>query len=65
MYYKDVQHMTVSGKTSGRNLANTDVTVSSSIVRRRLIEHEGRKEMFYLTTHSTHFIYDYMASDIW
>ena len=25
----------------------------------------GRKEMFYLTTHSTHFIYDYMASDIW
>ena len=28
-------------------------------------EKEGRKEMFYLTTHSTHFIYDYMASDIW
>ena len=26
---------------------------------------EGRKEMFYLTTHSKHFIYDYMASDIW
>ena len=25
---------------------------------------EGRK-MFYLTTHSTHFIYGYMASDIW
>ena len=24
---------------------------------------EGRKEMFYLTTHSTHFIYGYMASD--
>ena len=24
----------------------------------------GRKEMFYLTTHSTHFIYGYMASDI-
>ena len=22
----------------------------------------GRKEMFYLTTHSTHFIYSYMAS---
>ena len=27
--------------------------------------HEGRKEMFHLTTHSTHFIYGYMASDIW
>ena len=26
---------------------------------------EGRKVMFYLTTHSTHFIYGYMASDIW
>ena len=25
----------------------------------------GRKEMFYLTTHSVHFIYGYMASDIW
>ena len=23
------------------------------------------KEMFYLTMHSTHFIYGYMASDIW
>ena len=26
---------------------------------------EGKKEMFYLTTHSTHCIYGYMASDIW
>ena len=26
---------------------------------------EGRKEMFYLTMHSTHFNYAYMASDIW
>ena len=25
----------------------------------------GRKDMFYLTTHSAHFIYGYMASDIW
>ena len=24
-----------------------------------------RKEVFYLTTHSTHFIYGYMTSDIW
>ena len=28
-------------------------------------EHEREREMFYLTTHSTHFIYGYMASDIW
>ena len=26
---------------------------------------KGRKEMCYLTTHSIHFIYGYMASDIW
>ena len=25
---------------------------------------EGKNERFYLTTHSTHFIYGYMASDI-
>ena len=30
----------------------------------RARKQEGRKEMFYLTTHSTHFIYGYMASDI-
>ena len=26
---------------------------------------EREREMFYLTTHSTHFIYGYMGSDIW
>ena len=29
----------------------------------RHIDTRGRKEMFYLTTHSTHFKYSYMASD--
>ena len=28
-------------------------------------EKERKKEMFYLMTHSTHFIYGYMVSDIW
>ena len=33
---------------------------------RSAVGDEGRKEeVFYLTTHSTHFIYGYMASDIW
>ena len=32
---------------------------------RRLAASTGRMEMFYLTTHSTHFIYGYMASGIW
>ena len=39
---------------------------SLAIIKNRLTtpQHEER-EMFYLTTHSTHFIYGYMASDIW
>ena len=36
-----------------------DISFSCSVRK------EGRKEMFNLTTHSTHFIYGYMASDIW
>ena len=32
--------------------------------RKNLCSYRER-EMFYLTTHSTHFIYGYMASDIW
>ena len=31
----------------------------------RWLRKKGRKEMFFLTTHSTHFIYGYMALDIW
>ena len=30
-----------------------------------LLQRKEGKEMFYLTTHSTHFIYGYIASDIW
>ena len=30
-----------------------------------ILKGEREREMFYLTTHSTHFIYGYMASDIW
>ena len=30
-----------------------------------LVYGQREREMFYLTTHSTHFIYGYMASDIW
>ena len=37
--------------------------------RSEFLSHEERsereREMFYLTTHSTHFTYGYMASDIW
>ena len=30
-----------------------------------VLQTEREREMFYLTTHSTHFIYGYMASDTW
>ena len=33
-------------------------------IKKKKITRKGRKEMFYLTMHSTHFIYGYMASDI-
>ena len=39
-----------------------DVSLKQVYVNMFLI---GRKEIFYLTTHSPHFIYGYMASDIW
>ena len=39
------------------------VSCRSVIIRKNNVD--GRKEMFYLTTHSTHFIYGYMTSDIW
>ena len=40
--------------------------VTKSVVSSSLsLGWQGRKEMFYLTTHSTHFIYGYMASNIW
>ena len=51
-----------------------DLTINRTMIERSYQLHltpvcqkrkEGRKEMFYLKTHSTHFIYGYMASDIW
>ena len=41
--------------------------VNNSIVIRNIFRNklrkEGRKEMFYLMTHSTHFIYSYVVSN--
>ena len=43
----------------------TAASIYTSCGKQHLKSEQGRKEMFYLTTHSTHFIYGYMASDIW
>ena len=42
-----------------KNILHCLVPLNSILFRER------EREMFYLTTHSTHFIYGYMASDIW
>ena len=41
------------------------VLISAPTTKEVVIKVEIEREMFYLTTHSTHFIYGYMASDIW
>ena len=56
----DVPQEDRSVKSGRRNL----LTVPSVGQRLHVIL-EREREMFYLTTHSTHFIYGYMASDIW
>ena len=44
--------------TTSTTTTTTTTTISTTTTRNGM-------EMFYLTTHSTHFIYGYMASDIW
>ena len=57
---QDYTIMTLQGQCS------TIITKSSHKCTSRIKQFTlGRKEMFYLMTHSTHFIYVYMASDIW
>ena len=49
--------------TPGEEKKNTNKKLK--IMKENIDSHPSRrKEMFYLTTHSTHFIYGYMASDI-
>ena len=40
--------------------AGSEGSNTTPVIRKK----ERKKEMFYLTTHSTHFIYGYMASDM-
>ena len=42
-----------------------DGSFSDNLFPEDIVVSETEREMFYLTTHSTHFIYGYMASDIW
>ena len=48
----------------GQSFCITGFTALLVLYRKIQGRKEGRKEMFHLTTHSTHFIYGYMASNI-
>ena len=50
------------GRKEGRKERNV---LFKSVIVVCLRQSKGRKEMFYLMMHSTHFIYGYMVSDIW
>ena len=57
-----------SSKNFVRFLDGMDPIQMLHYLRPLLSDHDEvmrEREMFYLTTHSTHFIYGYMASDIW
>ena len=47
------------------NSPRQNTSKTCELTRTQCNQREREREMFYLTTHSTHFIYGYMASDIW
>ena len=49
----------------GRRLTGTGQCVETRSTRNHTDTWNTGREMFYLTTHSTHFIYGYMVSHIW
>ena len=49
----------------GGNFANSITVLAITAILGGSAPSEREREMFYLTTHSTHFIYGYMASYIW
>ena len=52
-------------REEGSVLFNDALNILFTVIWHQTYGKGPRKEMFYLTTHSTHFIYGYMASDIW
>ena len=64
MFYLKERDVISTPSATWRATATRSVTVSrnTSLSRTRLVE--GREDVFYLTTLSTHFNYGYMVNDI-
>ena len=58
-HLKNLQDLSLLKYTQNTTLMNVCLPLLTQVL------HRYWKEMFCLTTHSTHFIYGYMASDIW
>ena len=60
----DIFYIIFLSPDDGTNMVNMNVCVCVRDREKRDRQRDGQKEMFYLTTDSTHFIYGYMASDM-
>ena len=58
-------HLPLHRKCYRQNHMATACLTTSKVKKKKRWHLYGEREMFYLTMHSTHFIYGYMASDIW
>ena len=70
LWFFDTEHYLQQTQESLKAIINFNERISAvytyrSVLANRIIESNGRKEMFYLTTHSTHFVHGYMGLDIW
>ena len=66
--YSQIEHQSVNNNNNNDNninLHNVNKWLYIFKCRTRLIYCLRKKRNVYLTTHSTHFIYGYLLSDIW
>ena len=54
-----------AGRAVSVHVSGREEHAAATEPHQRVHQVSTSKEMFYLTTHSTHFIYGYMALDIW
>ena len=63
--YREVNPVPTNLQSERYTTTCTSYCGSMSACLTVIYQQEGNKKMFYLTTHSIHFIYGYMASDTW